>query len=224
MAKIVLLVHHRFCQTVLTSQLSKKGLEVCSFKLPEVDQPSEAWMEKLTQDAIEFLKDHADVAGVIVESNYGYPAFEGVNQNLLDYINENYSDKVKKIVYSGTAPSLQKALERFPKMFGVFNGLDEPGFQHEKMIARSGLVEFLKPKKRSRSMVIPYKTKSQSSITPSASSYGDEHSIAKCFSMSPRDYTPSFNAGESSCSSAPSVDEVAEKLKEVSLAEQSFSP
>lgn len=226
--KIVLLVHHRICQTTLTRQLSKKGFEVCSLQLPEVNEQNETLME----GAIAFLKEHVDAVGVIVESNYGHPAFEGINRDLLDYIDKNYAEKVKKIAYSGTEASLLEALKQFPKMYAVLNSPDESHFNHERMINHKELIKFLKSKKRSRSMVIPSRTQSVPSMTPSSSSCDKELSIKKCFSVSPRDlYAPNFNEEkekgkekekEEEKESDPLVDEETKKLEKICLEDHLF--
>lgn len=235
MAKVVLLVHSPVCQLALMSQLARNGFMVHSPPLPAIEKSSGEQMNELTLSAVGFLEQHRDADAIIVESNYGYPSFEGFNGKLLNYINDNFDNKERRtkiIAYSGTESSLQAVLkaEEFKKILVMSKTLTKKKFlkklrqakltqDHNRLIDRKEVIDFLKAFLDEQSS--PNRIQRSASIQIGSSAPFCDDFVGKSFSVekipSPlRYYTPSRDVkvgAKSNCL----VEEATEKMEKMAL-------
>lgn len=111
------MVHNAFTEHLLHGLFSRiPNIQVIRVPSTTSSKSFQEQTEAIKENILEsgFTKD--DINFFIVESNYGKPADEGINEKLLDFVLNQFSN-AKIIAYSGTTSSLANALIYSPTIY-----------------------------------------------------------------------------------------------------------
>jgi hypothetical protein len=110
MINIVLMVHHAFTEHLLNGLFSRiPNIQVIRIPSQTSSKSFTEQTEAIQENILKSSLSTDDINFFIVESNYGKPADEGINTELLDFVLSQFPH-ARVIAYSGTTSSLANAL------------------------------------------------------------------------------------------------------------------
>ncbi|HRE31509.1 MAG TPA: hypothetical protein PLD88_05980 [Candidatus Berkiella sp.] len=110
MTNLVIMVHSQFSETLLKGMFGKLSLNTTVVPFQSALQSIENHPAIFQQTVHGRNLRECDIDYILIESNYGKPADESINESLFQHILEN-CPTAEIFAYSGTPESLIKALE-----------------------------------------------------------------------------------------------------------------
>lgn len=111
MLNVIIMVHNQFSEMLLRGVFSNKEVfNVIVIPYKTYLEPQQYHIIALQNAIMKNDLQSENVNYVVVESNYSVPASTNINESLLGYMVDNFT-QAKVIAYSGTTDSLIKALQ-----------------------------------------------------------------------------------------------------------------
>ncbi|MCS5710620.1 hypothetical protein [Candidatus Berkiella aquae] len=229
MANLVIMVHSQFSETLLKGMFGKLPFNMVIVPYKEALLSVENHPTVFQQNIHARNLRESDIDYILIESNYGAPATETINQTLFNYILTNCPE-AEIFAFSGTANSLVTALEHHARIsaickdatflsdlsrFGLERVMTLPDLKRriDPSNRRASAPPMMAPLENSQSIIIesPNMTRNRSASEPSEPTFTPYyHAYGE--SATPRsDYTS--NTSTTSADYTPSTSSEVQKMR-----------